>query len=190
MSNSTNPEPEHSTKQGRPRRYPSTPLEGFADPAVGSFAAGIDELHERTYDLIVDLPVSAINFVAPNSALSIGWLATHMIVAEASLIGRIAGQPIPDAVTAEPNYATFTPYGTELKHFGSGESIVSLGKMVLAEYTLPALRGVSSIETETGFEALPTISETLRHLSWHWVYHSGQIGLIRLQWGSDYEWRF
>jgi hypothetical protein len=26
-------------------------------------------------------------------------------------------------------------------------------------------------------------------LAWHWTYHSGQIGLLRLLWGSDYQWR-
>ena len=190
MANSGNPGPDHGTKQGRPRRYPSAPLEGFADSDVGYHAAEIEELHERTYDLIIDLPVSAINFVAPNSALSIGWLATHMIVAEALRVSRMTEQPIPEAVTTEPNYATFTPYGTPLKHFGSGESIVALGRMVLSEYTLPVLRTVSSVDLSTGFDPLPTLREVFRHLAWHWTYHAGQIGLIRLQWGSDYEWRF
>ncbi len=28
----------------------------------------------------------------------------------------------------------------------------------------------------------------LMHLCWHWVYHSGHIGLLSFEAGYDYEW--
>jgi len=180
----------HGPKEGRPRRYPTEPLGGFAVAVIGFHAAEIEELHERAYDLIDDLPVSAINFVPQGANLSIGLLAVHMIVAETTLVHRLTAQEIPSVIESEPNYADFTPYGTPLKPFGSGASIVALGKTVFGEYTIPSLRAIDSLEIPGPIPPLPTAREVLRHLSWHWIYHSGQIGLIRLQWGSDYEWRF
>jgi len=33
-----------------------------------------------------------------------------------------------------------------------------------------------------------TVRGVMGQLAWHWTYHSGQIGLLRLLWGSDYQW--
>jgi uncharacterized damage-inducible protein DinB len=178
------------TKRGRPRHYPDTAYEGFAVAEVGYHAADLAELHERVYDQIDDLPSSAINFVAPKTSLTIGWLAMHMVVAEVMVISQVSGQPVPESIAANPNYANMSPYGEPPAKFGSAGSIIELGREVLAEFTIPAMRNFPGITAPSGLDRLPTIREVLRHLAWHWAYHSGQIGLVRLQWGSEYEWTF
>jgi uncharacterized damage-inducible protein DinB len=35
-----------------------------------------------------------------------------------------------------------------------------------------------------------TVRQILMHLITSWVYHSGQVRLLTLQNGSDYEWAF
>ena len=47
------------TKRGRPRRYDFVPPAGVPDRGAGAFLAALDELSERVYDQISDLPVEA-----------------------------------------------------------------------------------------------------------------------------------
>jgi len=179
-----------STKSGRPRHYPGLPLEGFAAAEVGYHAAHLAEFRERVYDQIDDLSLDAINFTAPASTLSIGWLAVHLVGGELRWMSRLSGVPIPETIKKDENFARMTPYGQPPNTFGSADELVAFGQRTFAEFTVPLIRGLPGLSAPTSEGPLKTIGEVLRHLQWHWTYHSGQIGLIRLQWGSEYDWSF
>ncbi|MFP4377783.1 MAG: hypothetical protein ACLFP4_12135 [Spirochaetales bacterium] len=69
--------------------------------------------------------------------------------------------------------------------------LISLGRRLSVEHTLPALRGVRDTDPPVVAETpLGTADQVLRHLIWHWSFHSGHIGLVRLQLGGEYEWVF
>ena len=176
-------------KKGRPRCYEFEPRDDVADDEAAGYASSLDELRERVYDQIVDLPPEAINFVSPGTPLSIGWLAAHLAGGEADWMGRITRSEVPDAVRHHPEYARLTPYGEPLPAFGSAASLIELGRLVGREATLPMLRS-TDIDASTHSERLTSVRRVLLHLMWHWSFHSGHIGLIRLQWGSEYEWTF
>lgn len=183
-------QPDQGTKQGRPRFYPSRLPDGFASDGVGYHAIELAEFRERMYDQIEDLPLAAINFVAPDSSLSIGWLATHMVAAEVHWVSRLSGDQIPQSITGSENFTRLTPYGPPPGEFGSAATLVSLGRQSYEDFTLPRLQAVPDISASTRDDRLRTAGDVLRHLVWHWIYHSGHIGLVRLQWGSEYDWTF
>jgi len=70
----------------------------------------------------------------------------------------------------------------------SGE-LIGLCRQVQGEISVPALRGLADIDfpLERG-EQTVTVRGVMSQLAWHWTYQSGQIGLIRVLWGSDYTW--
>lgn len=178
------------TKTGRPRRYTLAPCPGIANAEAAEYAAALGELRERVYDQIVDLPDEAINFVAPGTPLSIGWLATHLALGEADWMSRIAQAAVPASILAHPDARLFTPYGSAPATFGHAGRLIELGRLVESEATLPTLAALESLDRQTGHAALTTARKAVTHLLWHWSFHSGHIGLIRLQWGSEYEWNF
>jgi len=55
----------------------------------------LDELSERLFDLIADLPQEALDFVPRGAGNSIAMLVIHMAWAEALWITRITGASIP-----------------------------------------------------------------------------------------------
>ena len=183
-------------RKGRPRRY-RLEVDGayaaIADAEVARYAVALAELRERAWDQIVDLPPEAINFVAPGTTLSIGWVAAHLAHGEADWITRVTGTPPPAAVRDHPDYARFTPYGSVPTEFGPADSLVELGRLVEREITLPALAGAvgaGGLDRPVPDQPLETLGEVLAHLLWHWSFHSGHLGLVRLQWGGEYDWTF
>ncbi len=178
------------TKRGRPRRYTLAPQPGIANAEAAEYAAALGELRERVYDQIVDLPDEAINFAARGTTFSIGWLAAHMALGEADWMGRIAEAAVPASILTHPDARLFTPYGSAPATFGPAARLIELGRLVESEATIPTLASLESLERETNHAALTTVRKVLVHLLWHWSFHSGHVGLIRLQWGSEYDWVF
>jgi uncharacterized damage-inducible protein DinB len=177
-------------RTGRPRRYPRTPLEGFVSPRIAELATDLAELHERAYDQVVDLAPSELNAPAPGTSLTIGWLLMHMVAADAGWIARLTGEELPAWLHADANYAALTPYETSPATFTSAADIIELARRSFSDHTLPVLRRVSGPDAPAATGALPTAGQVLRHLVWHWSFHSGHIGLIRLQLGGEYDWGF
>ena len=59
------------------------------------------------------------------------------------------------------------------------------------ELTLPTLRSIVDIHAEMESKGLRiSPAGVMAHLAWHWTYHSGQIGLLRMFAGYDYTWTF
>ena len=73
-----------------------------------------------------------------------------------------------------------------LPGFGHRE-LIAFCRRVQESFTFPALAKVTDIDTpfEAG-ERTVNVRGVVDQLQWHWSYHSGQIGLLRLLWGSDY----
>jgi len=177
-------------RTGRPRRYTLTVSPDFRNPEAAEYAAALGELRERVYDQIVDLPEEAINFAAPGTTLSIGWLATHMALGEANWMSRTAKAAVPASILSHPDARLFTPYGTAPATFGPAARLIELGRLVESDATLPTLMTLEDLERRTSHSALTSVRKVLAHLLWHWSFHSGHVGLIRLQWGSEYDWTF
>ena len=175
------------TKKGRGRFYKITPLKGFANRDIAMNAAWIDEYRERVYDQIEDLPQSALDFEARGTGITIGRLLLHMGWAESLWIGRITG------VEASPGLSELLSPGS-LENFENkpcispgAEALIDICRRVRNEMTIPGLKSTSDADASCWKDG-STFRGVLGQIQWHWIYHSGQVGLIRFEWGSDYEW--
>jgi uncharacterized damage-inducible protein DinB len=177
------------TKTGRVRRYDQAPLAGFANPELASRAAWLRELAERVYDQIEDLPPEALDFSPGETLLSIGRLVLHLAWAEASWVSRLTGE-IPSAdLQRELNRGRLDDFGRPPAPAGTAAGLIAFCRRVQENFTAPALARVTDIDSS--FEAggrTVNVRGVVAQLEWHWAYHSGQVGLLRLLWGSDYQW--
>ena len=84
-----------TTKQGRPRRF-DFGADGLGGPELSSLLGFLDELAVRTEDQVSHLPPEALNFLGPNSTLSVGRLVLHLIGSELTMLGKVVpGAPVP-----------------------------------------------------------------------------------------------
>lgn len=176
-------------KTGRPRRYDLSPLPGFSRPEAAARAAWLRELAERVYDQIDDLPTEALNFSPAGTRLSIGRLVVHLAWAEANWVSRLAGEPFPGDLQAALADGQLDAFGKPPRAAATAAELIALCRRVQESFCGPALARVTDLDT--AFEAggrTVNVRGLLSQLEWHWIYHSGQIGLLRLQWGSDYQW--
>ena len=176
-------------KKGRGRFYRIRPMEGFADRTLGMSASWMDELRERVFDQVVDLPLEALDYEAPGTGITPGKLMLHLGWAEVLMIGRITGTGAPaDLDEALAPGALSSISDTPFPSLPAGE-LIALCRRVRDEVTLPGLKNRKNPD-EACLEDGSTPRGILDQLLWHWVYHSGQIGLMRFEWGSDYQWTF
>ena len=136
---------------------------GRAYPAYDGMESELDylaELRARATDLVDDLPDEAL--ATELHGHSIANLLDHMIGAELHWIGGVAGAEDPSPV----------PTCDELDRF-----------------TRDALSG-PGLGTAISVGSFTCVGQALRHLQWHWTYHSAQIGLIRKALGHEYKWTF
>lgn len=183
--------PFSNARPGRPRRYDIRPPEGFANQEAAYVAAALDELSERAFDLIVDLPQDALDFVPEGATNSMAMLVTHMAWAEASWVSRIASVQLAPDLEQSLRPGRQGPSG-ELPSFSASASrLTALCQRVRNEVTRPALALVHDVNAEIHDERRSmSVREVLLHLTWHWTYHSGQVGLLRRLWGTRYRWTF
>jgi uncharacterized damage-inducible protein DinB len=178
-------------RPSRPRRYDIQPLPDFVHPGAALAAAALDELRERLYDLIADLPQEAMDYLPEGATNTIAMLTVHMAWAEAVWVANITGIPIPDKL--EPHLAPGKqgPSGDLPPSSGNASELIALCQRVRDEITLPRLSALESIDVEIPNRQRPmTARGVLMHLVWHWTYHSGQVGVLRRLWGSRYKWTF
>ena len=176
-------------KTGRPRRYGQPPLSGFANPELSAMAAWLRELAERVYDQIADLPREALDFSPEDTKLSIGRLTAHLAWAEATWVSRITREPIPEELRRTLDIGALTDFDKPPVPSGTGAELIAFCRRVQEGFTASALSGVADIGAalEAGGRTV-NVRGVVTQLQWHWTYHSGQIGLLRLLWGSDYQW--
>jgi uncharacterized damage-inducible protein DinB len=179
------------SKQGRPRRYDLKPLSGFASDDIAYAVAALDELSARLCDMIGDLAQEALDFVPPGTTNSIAMLCVHMAWAEAGWIARITGASIDPDLEALLLPGKQGASGELPSSTCSAASLTTLCDRVRQEVTIPALAVLDDIDRVVPDARRPmTVRGVLMHLIWHWTYHSGQVGLLRRQWGARYQWTF
>jgi uncharacterized damage-inducible protein DinB len=177
------------TRTGRPRRYGLAPLAGFANPELAGMAAWLRELAERVYDQIADLPPEALNFCPEDTKLSIGRLTAHLAWAEATWVSRVTGEPIPGDLQGGLDIGALTAFDKPPVPAGTAAELIGFCRRVQEGFTGPALSRVTDIAApmQAGGRTV-NVRGVVTQLQWHWTYHSGQLGLLRLLWGSDYTW--
>ena len=179
------------TKTGRGRKYDFSPASRISNRDIAYAVAILDELSERVFDQISDLPEEALEYVPEGSYLPIGKLALHMAAGEAGWVSRISGKAIPSDLDNELKGFSRDGLVNPFKATKNASKLIELCKRVREEVTKPGLLEFSDIDTPFENERGPsTVRQGLMHLTWHWIYHSGHIGLTRLLWGSDYDWTF
>jgi hypothetical protein len=180
---------EKQDKDGRPRRYKLQPPSGFDNTELAHAVAQLREMAERVYDQIVDLPQDALEYTAPEAPLSIAMLVLHMAWAEAWWVRRITGREIPDSLKRDVEKGSLGRIGGPVPAGYTASALIGICRRVQDEYSrvnLAETRDIDEVLERDGFTF--SVRGVMGQLAWHWIYHSGQIGLLRLLWGSDYHW--
>lgn len=178
-------------RPSRPRRYDLVPVPAIPHPEAAYAVAAIDELRERLYDIIRDLPQEAMDFRPEGAGNTIAMLAVHLAWAEATWVARATGQAIHAALDETLLPGKQGPSGDLSAYTNSASDLIALCQSVRQEVTLPGMCKVQDIEARLPNDPRQmTVRSVLCHLIWHWTYHSGQIGLLRRLWGSRYKWTF
>ena len=178
-------------RPSRPRKYHLYPVPDLSHPEAAYAAAAIDELRQRLYDIIQDLPQEAMHFMPEGAGNTIAMLAVHMAWAEATWIARATGQAIPAGLDEALLPGKQGPSGDLPAYSNDATSLIALCDRVRQEVTLPGLSTIQNLEARLeGDPRQMTVRSVLWHLIWHWTYHSGQVGLLRRLWGSRYRWTF
>jgi uncharacterized damage-inducible protein DinB len=179
-------------KAGRPRNYDLHPVMGFADQTVAYIVAALDELSERLFDLISDLPQDALDYVPKETTNSIAMLVVHLAWAEAGWVSRATGYPVPDDLEECLLPGQQDASGDLPVSSASTEELVAYCRAVRDRVTRPALASVGDIDAQLKTAGqLKSLRQVLIHVVWHWTYHSGQVGLLRRLWGGTrYRWTF
>lgn len=179
-------------RPGRPRNYDLHPIIGFADQEVAFAAAALDELSERLFDLIADLPQAALDHIPEGTTNSIAMLVVHVAWAEASWISRATGHPIPGDLEVCLLPGRQDASGDLALSSASVAQLIAYCRSVRDAVTRPALASTEEMDVQletTG--QLESLRQVLMHVIWHWIYHSGQVGLLRRLWGGTrYKWTF
>ena len=129
----------------------------------GTLAEELDylqELRERAHDLIEDLDDEVRK--TEHDQHSIHKLFTHLIQAEVSWFQKLQQQQ----TSMIPNTIEY-----------------------LDQFTR-AIFNNKSLNDAIDIGPFQSTGEMIRHLQWHWTYHSAQIGLIRRALGHPYKWSF
>jgi hypothetical protein len=176
-------------KLGRPRRYTLEPPAGFANPELAHAVAKLQELSERVYDQIADLPGEALEYTAEDTHLSITMLVLHMAWAEAWWVRRVSGAKIPHPLIGEIEKGSLGRIGEPPPSGFEAAALIDICRRVQLEYSERRLAEIGEIDEVLEKEGFTfSVRGVMGQLAWHWSYHSGQVGLLRLLWGSDYQW--
>ena len=178
-------------RKGRPRRYFLDPLPGFAHSGLARLAAGLVELSERVLDQLEDLPIEAMDEVQPETGLSIGRLALHLGWAEMNWLERLGEKTAPDYLSAALRPGALENLGQASSRSCPYGRIRQLYEGLRKDLALPVLEPITDIYAERESRGMRIdTAGVMAHLAWHWTYHSGQIGLLRMFVGYDYTWTF
>jgi uncharacterized damage-inducible protein DinB len=120
--------------------------------------AHLDELRKRSLDLIEDIP--SADRSTERIGHSLNGLFLHMFEAEVKWVSFVSDVEIV-----------------------SGSNDIG----VLDIYTRRSLSGCGLNDIFNG-PRFDDIGQMLRHLHWHWSYHSAQMGLLRREIGFRYKW--
>jgi len=176
------------TKQGRPRRFDfGSPAEAVG-PELSFLLGFLDELAVRTEDQVNHLPPAALNFVGPNSTLSIGRLVLHLVQVDLKMLFTLVpGAPVP-SYQGQLDKGLLSDFSTLPGDLAFAPDVLQEHVGFRQKHLLDACKIPGLLEKPVDHPACRTVREFLAHLVWHWSYHSGQIGLVAMEAGFDYVW--
>lgn len=174
-------------KQGRPRVYRF--YDGGTPLSKEKVILLLSELRARVEDQIEDLDAPLLEKPFSEENLTMGWLFYHLNWAELAWLPDLTGEN-PDSTAAglfEDGKIGRTPSGRGL----DGKALADLSRRHFDRFVRPSLeRAVMDFDRQAHSDPNLTAGQICLHLFWHWSYHSGQIGLLRLMGGRDYRWSF
>lgn len=187
-------------KQGRGRVYPRTSGWDCPSREIDEQLALTGELVERVVDQVIDLPLDGLSFRPAGAYFSIATLVLHLAESERRQLSRVA-RALSTVTAIDSNYTLHPRVNEALTHshmlsdeavpdeFLDGAFLGEVMRSVFRTVTVPVCQAISEPGSPLGEQSsFATPREALTHMQWHWSYHSGQIGLLRLQWGDDYVW--
>jgi hypothetical protein len=117
-------------------------------------------------------------------------LVLHMAWAETWWVRRISGAEVPDSLKTAIAKGSLANIGEPPPTGYDAATLIRICRQVQGEYSQAQLAGIEDIDTITKKEGITfSVRGVMGQLAWHWIYHSGQVGLLRLLWGSDYQWK-
>lgn len=187
-------------KQGRARVYPRTSGWDCPSREIDEQLALTGELVERVVDQVNDLPLEGLSFRPAGAYFSIAKLVLHLAESERRQLSRVA-RALSTVTAIDSSDALYPRVNEALAHshilsdeavpdeFLDGAFLGEVMRSVFRTVTVPVCQAISEPDSPLGEQSsFATPREALTHMQWHWAYHSGQIGLLRLQWGDDYVW--
>jgi uncharacterized damage-inducible protein DinB len=179
-----------AVKQGRVRQYDLPPAAGFRSRELAALVATMQEMAERVYDQVEDLPREALDFSPGQTRLSIGRLVVHLAWAEAVWVPRLVGKTVDPALEKRLQGGSLERFAEPPAASEQAAELIALCRRVQHEHSLPILRTITDLDTPIEWNGRRiSVRGIVGQLTWHWIYHSGQIGLLRFECGSDYVWR-
>jgi len=179
-----------AVKQGRIRRYDLPAPAGFRSQELAALVATMQEMAERVYDQVDDLPREALEYSPGQTRLSIGRLVVHLAWAEAVWVPRLVGKTADPALEKRLRAGSLERFAEPPGPSEQAGELIALCRRVQQEHSLPILRMIADLDTPIEWNGRRiSVRGIVGQLTWHWIYHSGQIGLLRFECGSDYVWR-
>lgn len=190
----------NTTTNGRARHYPWSLDTRFTNLEIEQQIALMGELIERAIDQVHDLPSSALLFRPERVWFSIAQLMLHMSRSEYEQMRFLL--PVAGLDEADPDVPRLDSgvlATLELGRINSTNPVPErLSDPVLLretahavhrEFTIPVCARIADADAKLEDRcSFSTPRDLVTHMNWHWSYHSGQIGLLRLQWGDNYVW--
>jgi uncharacterized damage-inducible protein DinB len=177
-------------KQGRMRQYDLAPLPGFRNRELAALVATMQEMAERVYDQVDDLPREALDYTPGETRLSIGRLLVHLAWAEATWVPRLVGKAIAPELEKQVQGGSLELFSQAPAAAGEAAALIALCRSVQHQHSEPILRPIADLDAPIEWSGRRiSVRGIVGQLTWHWIYHSGQIGLLRFECGSDYQWR-
>jgi uncharacterized damage-inducible protein DinB len=179
----------------RGRRYDLMPVPGISNEAVAYAAAIVDEARERCIDLIADMREETLWTRANGTPFSAGDLVVHMNCAEYEWLTKVGTHTLPeDTVAVIRRGKLGNLYDADSWRVPAAR-LVRLCREVREGVLIPCLSNVpdvdyTAIPASDGKKGPKTVRQILMHVTASWVYHSGQVGLLTMQNGQDYQWAF
>jgi uncharacterized damage-inducible protein DinB len=179
----------------RGRRYVLQPLDGIDDGDVGYAAAILDEARERCIDQIVDMTDAAMWTRPAGCPFSAGDLVVHMNWAEYVWLPKIGQHRLDEASIRTIERGSLRNLYDPDSWSVPVQELVGLCRETREHLMIPCLAHASGMDQHVP-STLPdgkgptTVGQILMHVITSWIYHSGQVGLLTMQNGLDYQWAF
>lgn len=176
-------------KTSRPRSYRFKAADGFANLQVAEFDAALTECAERLHDLVYSLTSGQLCNAPAPAGFSIAQFVKHIIWGECQWIYKISDIEVPEALVQKTRGGNPADFSTMPAVDVTSDELCGLIHEGRYNYSREALKTIVDFHKEIDVTRGPAdVREVLMHLTWHYTYHTGQIGLLRDFAGAEYTW--